>query len=204
MPSLPFPSRQHPCFCFSFALPWKSKTACLPERCLSSRRNEKLKRKWGSGSKHSSGHFKNHELCCLRSPFLRLSLWIIKMLSHIKKYNAVYGRTINTASKLITFPLWRIIYFAALRPQRSHSPLLLSHWLMSELCKIESPISLNLMSLNFEKKKRKREKQRERAGRRERRGRKRLRKWEHCTVLGKIIQYKSGSRCLWAHTKCLC
>lgn len=78
------------------------------------------------------------------------------MLSHIKKYNAVYGRTINTASKLITFPLRRIIYFAALGPQRSHSPLLLSHWLMSELCKIESPISLHLMSLNFEKKKEKR------------------------------------------------
>lgn len=63
----------------------------------------------------------------LGSLFLRLSPWIIKMLSHIKKYNAVYGRTINTASKLITFPLRRIIYFAALRPRRSHSPLLLSH-----------------------------------------------------------------------------
>lgn len=63
-----------------------------------------------------------------RAPFfLRLSPWIIKMLSHIKKYNAVYGRTINTASKLITFLLRRIIYFAALGPRRSHSPLLLSH-----------------------------------------------------------------------------
>ena len=39
---------------------------------------------------------------------------IIKMLSRIKKYNAVYGRTINTASKLITFPLQRVIYFAVL------------------------------------------------------------------------------------------
>lgn len=52
---------------------------------------------------------------------------IIKMLSRIKKYNAVYGRTINTASKLITFPLRRIIYFAVLGPRWSHSPLLLSH-----------------------------------------------------------------------------
>lgn len=107
----------------------------------------------------------HHEPCCVGSLFLRLSPWIIKMLSHIKKYNAVYGRTINTASKLITFPLRRIIYFAALGPQRSHSPLLLSHWLMSELCKIESPISLHLMSLNFEKKKWNREKERKRESR---------------------------------------
>lgn len=69
----------------------------------------------------------HHEPWCLGSLFLRLSPWIIKMLSHIKKYNAMYGRTINTASKLITFPLRRIIYFAALGPQRSHLPLLLSH-----------------------------------------------------------------------------
>lgn len=39
----------------------------------------------------------------------------------------MYGRTINTASKLITFPLQRIIYFVAFRPLWNHLPLLLSY-----------------------------------------------------------------------------
>lgn len=143
----------------------------------------------------------HHEPPCLGSLFLRLYPRIIKMLSRIKKYNAVYGRTINIASKLITFPLQRIIYFAALGPLRSHSPLLLSYWLMSELCKIESPISLHLMSLNFVKKKggeRETEDEREKA--KEGGGR----EWEHCFVLGMLIQYtRVGVKCLRAHAECL-
>lgn len=70
---------------------------------------------------------------------------------------------------------------------------------MSELCKIESPISLHLMSLNFEKKKKKgrkeeRETEEESERMMEKGGRERM--GALCTVLGKFTQHKSGCKCL--------
>lgn len=67
---------------------------------------------------------------------------------------------------------------------------------MSELCKIESPISLHLMSLNFEKKKGKKEaeKQKKRVSRRELKGEEENE--SAALFLGKLIQYKSGCKCL--------
>lgn len=69
---------------------------------------------------------------------------------------------------------------------------------MSELCKIESPISLHLMSLNFEKKKereRERETEEESEQMREKGGGGGGER-ELCTVLGKFTQHKSGCKCL--------
>lgn len=65
---------------------------------------------------------------------------------------------------------------------------------MSELCKIESPISLHLMSLNFERKKGDRGETVEESWMRGKGGG--GGEQEPCTVLGKFIRYKSGCKCL--------
>lgn len=67
---------------------------------------------------------------------------------------------------------------------------------MSELCKIESPISLHLMSLNFEKKKGKKRGRETEEESEPARGKGEEENESAALFLGKLIQYKSGCKCL--------
>lgn len=70
---------------------------------------------------------------------------------------------------------------------------------MSKLCKIESPISLHLMSLNFVKEKEKKQKKNEEESKTERAEmRERVEEENKSSALfwGKFTQHESGCKCL--------